>query len=125
VAALALARLGALTGREEFTRASHAILRMLHAYLTQQPTSVTVAVATADFIVSGPTEIVVSGDRPDLVRAVQRRYLPNAVLAWGEPYGSPLWEGRDRPAAYVCHDFVCGIPAGSEEDLADQLDAPA
>ena len=23
------------------------------------------------------------------------RYLPNAVLAWGERYDSPLWEGRD------------------------------
>jgi len=67
---------------------------------------------------------VVAGDRPDLVGAVQRRYLPNAVLAWGEPYPSPLWEGRERPAAYVCRNFVCGLPAESEDDLAEQLDAP-
>jgi uncharacterized protein YyaL (SSP411 family) len=124
VAALALARLGALTGHEPYTAASHGILRLLHGHLTRQPTSVTVAVATVDFVVSGATEIVVSGARPDLVGAVQRRYLPNAVLAWGEPYGSPLWDGRERPAAYVCRNFVCGLPADSEEDLADQLDAP-
>jgi uncharacterized protein YyaL (SSP411 family) len=124
VAALALARLGALTGHEPYTTASHGILRLLHGYLTRQPTSVTVAMATVDLVVSGATEVVVSGDRPDLVGAVQRRYLPNAVLAWGEPYGSPLWEGRERPAAYVCRNFVCGLPADSEEDLADQLDAP-
>jgi uncharacterized protein YyaL (SSP411 family) len=124
VAALALARLGALTGHGAYRDASHAILRVLHAYLAHQPTSVTVAVATVDFVVSGTTEIVIAGDRADLVGAVQRRYLPNSVLAWGEPYGSALWEGRDRPAAYVCRDFVCGVPAETEEDLIDQLDAP-
>ncbi|HVM67802.1 MAG TPA: thioredoxin domain-containing protein [Acidimicrobiales bacterium] len=124
VAALALARLGALTGHAEYRDASHAVLRMLHAYLTHQPTSVTVGVATVDFVVSGATEIVVSGDRADLVGAVHRRYLPNSVLAWGEPYRSPLWEGRERPAAYVCRDFVCGVPAETEGDLGDQLDAP-
>jgi uncharacterized protein YyaL (SSP411 family) len=86
---------------------------------------VTVGVATVDLVVSGATEIVVGGDRPDLVSAVQRRYLPNAVLAWGEPYDSALWEGRDRPAAYVCRNFVCGVPAESEEELTEQLDAPA
>jgi uncharacterized protein len=125
VAALALARLGALTGHDPYRDAAHAILRMLHAYLEHQPTSVTVAVATVDFVVSGATEIVIVGDRPDLVGAVQRRYLPNSVLAWGERFDSPLWEGRDRPAAYVCRGFVCGVPAESEEDLTEQLDAPA
>ena len=33
--------------------------------------------------------------RPARARC-ERRYLPAAVLAWGEPYPSPLWEGRDR-----------------------------
>ncbi|HZQ59589.1 MAG TPA: thioredoxin domain-containing protein [Acidimicrobiales bacterium] len=124
VAALALGRLGALTGHEPYTAACHGILRLLHGHLTHQPTSVTVGVATVDLVVSGATEIVVAGDRPDLVGAVQRRYLPNAVLAWGEPYPSPLWEGRERAAAYVCRNFVCGLPAESEDDLAEQLDAP-
>jgi uncharacterized protein len=55
---------------------------------------------------------------------VQQRYLPNAVLAWGEAYDSPLWEGRDQPAAYVCRDFACGLPAQTVDDLAEQLDAP-
>jgi hypothetical protein len=124
VAAFALARLGALTGHRAYTDAAHGVLRLLHAHLGHQPTSVTLAVATADLVVSGATEIVVSGDRRDLVEAVQQRYLPNAVLAWGEAYDSPLWEGRDRPAAYVCRDFACGVPAETVDDLAEQLDAP-
>ena len=121
VTALALARLGALTGHRPYADASQGVLRLLHTYLERQPTAVTVALATVDLVVTGPTEIVVGGDRPDLVRAVQRRYLPTAVLAWGEAYASPLWEGRDRPAAYVCRDFVCGLPADSVDDLIEQI----
>ena len=48
------------------------------------------------------TEVAVAGDAPDLVAVVQRAYRPNAVLAWGEPYPSPLWEGRRRRAAPTC-----------------------
>jgi len=55
VAALALARLGALTGHEPYTSACHGILRLLHGHLTHQPTSVTVGVATVDLVVSGAT----------------------------------------------------------------------
>ena len=49
----------------------------------------------------GVTEIAVVGDRPDLVAAVRARYLPNAVLAWGEPYESPLWQDR-TPGSPTC-----------------------
>jgi len=130
VAALALLRLGALTGEDRFTAAAHAILRLLHAHLAHHPTAVTMAVAAVDQVVTGTTEIAVSGDRDDLVEAVQTRYLPNAVLAWGEPYDSPLWEGRrpGRPgapdAAYVCRDFVCGLPSENVDDLVERLDSP-
>ncbi len=121
VASLALARLGALTGHQPYTDAAHAVLRLLHAYLRHHPTAVTLALATVDQVVSGTTEIVVSGDRPDLVGAVQRRYLPTAVLAWGDRYDSPLWEGRSAEAAYVCRDYTCGLPATTVDDLLEQL----
>ena len=124
VATNALLRLGALTGSERYAAAAQAILRLLHAHLAHHPTAVTMAVAAVDMVVTGPTEIVVSGDRPDLVRIVHSRYLPNAVLAWGEPYNSPLWEGRGpgtAPAAYVCRDFVCSLPAADVSTLTDQL----
>jgi uncharacterized protein YyaL (SSP411 family) len=52
---------------------------------------------------------------------VQRRYLPNVVLTWGEPYDSPLWQGRDEPAAYVCRDYVCSLPVTTVEALVPLL----
>jgi len=122
-AALALLRLGALTGRDRYREAARGILGFLGPWLTANPTAVTQAVAALDLKLAGAVEIVVSGERPELVEAVQRRYLPNAVLAWGEPYDSPLWEGRDRPGAYVCRDYTCSLPATSVEGLDAALQA--
>jgi uncharacterized protein YyaL (SSP411 family) len=118
-AALALARLAALTGSERYARAARACLP--NAYLRHQPTAFTTALGALDVMLTGATEVVISGDRPDLVAAAQRPYLPNAVLAWGEPYDSPLWEGRAAEAAYVCRDFVCQLPVTTSEQLSAQL----
>ena len=54
---------------------------------------------------------------PTWCEVVTGRYLPNAVLAWGEPYPSPLWDDRDPGAdgagqAYVCRNFACQAPVG-------------
>jgi uncharacterized protein YyaL (SSP411 family) len=54
---------------------------------------------------------------------VQRRWLPQAVLAWGEPYPSPLFEGRQDGLAYVCRDYACQAPTGEVDELVAQLAA--
>ena len=57
------------------------------------------------------TEIVVTGERPDLLGVVRSRWLPDTVLAWGEPTSSPLW---NKPgAAYVCRHYACRVRAGT------------
>ena len=88
----------------------------------EHPTAFAHLLQAADFLESS-REIAVAGDRPDLVRAVQERYLPDAVLAWGERYASPLWEGRDDGRAYVCERFACRTPATTVDELLAQLDA--
>jgi uncharacterized protein YyaL (SSP411 family) len=109
--AVALLRLAALTGAERYRERAEDILRLVGAASGQHPTAFGNVLSAIDLATAGITEIVVAGDRRDLVAAVQRRYLPNAVLAWGEAYDSPLWEGRDQPAAYVCRNYVCALPA--------------
>ena len=65
-----------------------------------------------------------SATAPTWCDEVQRRYLPNAVLAWGEPYESPLWEGRRADGrAYVCRNYACQPPAPTRDALAAQLAA--
>lgn len=93
--------------------------------MTTVPVAFTGLVAAADLARSGLAEVVVTGDRPDLVDVVRRQYLPGAVLAWGEAYPSPLWEGRTGPEvsdlAFVCRDYTCQAPTADPATLASQL----
>jgi hypothetical protein len=123
VGAVALARLGALTGDDGYTDAAWAILTSLGEVMASQPTAFTHALGALDLLADGVTEIAIVGDRLDLVEAAQRRYLPRAVLAWGEPYLSPLWEGRADGLAYLCRDYACLAPTSRVEDLEAQLTA--
>jgi uncharacterized protein len=121
VAALALARLGALTGDERFSRSAREVVDLFGETLTRHPTAFAHSVLTAELLLEGLTEVVVTGDRPDLVAAVRDRWLAGTVLAWGEPTRSPLWAGRQPDRAYVCRDYACRLPADDVATLSAQL----
>ncbi|HVM10069.1 MAG TPA: thioredoxin domain-containing protein [Acidimicrobiales bacterium] len=126
VAAMALLRLGALTGNAAYTEAAEKTITWLADGMRVHPEAFTASIAAADFLVSGPTEIVIPGTTTDtqrLVAAVQQRYLPNAVVAHGERYDSPLWEGRDDGLAYVCRNYACRAPAADVDTLIRALGA--
>ncbi len=124
LAAVGLVRLAALTGDLALHDRAEDILRLLGRLAAQHPTAFAHLLAAVDLVASGVSEVAVVGDRPDLVEVVTSRYLPNTVLAWGEPYGSPLWEGRQDGLAYVCRNFACRAPVADPTALADQLADP-
>ena len=121
VAALALTRLGALTGSATYAEYARGVVDLLGELLTRHPTAFAHTVLTADLLVHGCTEVVITGDRTDLLAEVRSRWLPDAVLAWGEPTGSPLWSDRAPDRAYVCRDYACRTPAVDVATLAGQL----
>ena len=121
MAATGLLRLAALTGEQRYRHQSEQILQLVGGVVGGAPTAFGRLLAAVDMLRAGVTEIAVVGDRPDLLAAVRSRYLPNAVLAWGEPYDSPLWQDRHAGFAYVCRDYTCQVPADSAEVLAGQL----
>jgi uncharacterized protein YyaL (SSP411 family) len=121
LAAVALLRLAALTGEDRYRDRAEQILRLTGTLATQHPTAFGHLLAAVDLAVNGIDEVVVAGERPDLVEVVHGRYLPGAVLAWGERYPSPLWEGRDDGRAYVCRNYACRLPAEDPTALAAQL----
>jgi uncharacterized protein YyaL (SSP411 family) len=125
MAAVALLRLGALTADDRYPRAADGIIRLLSGPAADHPTAFCHLMAAIDLSSAGITEVAVVGDRPDLVSAVHTRYLPRAVLAWGEPYASPLFDGRAPGAAYVCRNYACQAPATTGDALVAQLTAPA
>jgi uncharacterized protein YyaL (SSP411 family) len=127
VAATSLLRLAALTGVERYDAAARAILDALGPALRLAPLAFTGSVASAELARAGLTEVVVTGRKRDLVDIVQQTYLPATVLAWGEPYTSPLWVGRTGPTeegkAFVCRGYTCQAPTSDRTILASQLGA--
>jgi uncharacterized protein YyaL (SSP411 family) len=121
VAAVSFLRLAALTGDDALADRARTIIRHAGDAPGRHPTAFGHLLAAIDLDVGPVTEVVIVGDRPDLVAAAGRAHLPRAVLAWGERYVSPLWEGRDVEAAYVCRGFACKQPATTAAALEEQL----
>ncbi len=121
MAAVGLVRLAALTGEDRYRDRATDIVALVGATAAEHPAALAHLLAAFDLLVHGVEEIAVVGDVPELVQVVHQRYLPGAVLAWGEPYDSPLWEGREDGRAYVCRDFTCHQPVATPEELAAQL----
>ena len=121
LAAVALLRLGALVGEPRYEERARRIIELMATPLVQHPTAFAHLLAAVDLATSSITEIAVVGDRADLVRVVQARYLPDAVLAWGEPYASPLFDDRQPGLAYVCESYACKQPVDDADSLVAQL----
>jgi hypothetical protein len=123
IAVTALLRVAALVDDGRLERAVDRTVALARPLLEQHPGAVPDLVAALPMW-SGGHEIVVTGNRPDLLDEARRRWLPAAVLAWGEPGGSPLFAGRaDEPGlAYVCQARACQVPAADAATLAGQLE---
>lgn len=120
-AALALYRLGALTGEQRYQNQADRILQLIAAHIGDRPTVYANALIAADLRRRGTTEVAITGDRPDLLRVAQSVWRPDVVLAWGERYDGPLWEGREDGLGYVCRDHVCKQPAATVQEFAEAL----
>jgi uncharacterized protein YyaL (SSP411 family) len=120
-AARGLAWLGAVTGEARYSDHADAVLRLAGPLAARHPTAFGALLGVLDTRLAGTTEVAVVGDRPDLLAVVRRAYRPRTVLAWGERYPSPLWEGRRDGLAYVCRAYTCQAPVDDAEALAAQL----
>ena len=120
-AAFALLRVAAIHGRPDLAARADVILRLKSGVMGAQPHAYPRLLAAFDIASAGMTEIVITGDRPDLVAAARRQYLPNSVLVSGETFESPVWEGRSGNQAFVCRNYVCALPTGDIDVFADQL----
>jgi uncharacterized protein YyaL (SSP411 family) len=120
-AAIALLRLGAITGSTRWVDAGTRITEIALPLVVSQPLAVADMLTALAFVHEG-AQVVVAGDRTDLLDVLRHRWLPDAVVAWGAPGPGPLWNGRVGGAAYVCHGFVCEQPARDVATLDAQLD---
>lgn len=119
-AALALLRLAPLVDRPEYIDVAETILTLLGLLAGQYPlgfANLLTAIEAAGRI----DEVVICGDRADLVDVVATGWYPNAVRSWGEPLDGPLWEGRSDGLAYVCRSYACQLPAETPDELRNRL----
>ena len=139
MAALAMMRLGALTGRESLWEKGVGTVASFAGLLERSPTSFAQMGCAFDFSMQKPLEIAVVGEgmgcRPRSA-AVHEHFLPNKVVCgWPSPTGRdapsgeveglvPLLAGKcsnSSPAAYVCEGMVCSPPIDTPRALASRL----
>ena len=120
-AAVGLVRLAALTGEARYANHADRILALVGPLVSRGASAFCNSLGALALRTRGVTEIAVVGDRPDLLAVARDEWRPDAVLAWGERYDSPLWDGRTDGLAYVCHNFACQAPQDTPEGLRDQL----
>lgn len=125
-AAVVLARLAARTGNTSYLQRSREICQLVGSVAEHHPTGFTHLLGAVELIDSGIVEVVITGNRPDLVREVASAFRPGVVIAWGTPDAGPLWEGRcedDPGRGYVCQRGACALPVDEPTALGEQLAA--
>ena len=121
VAAHGLLRLSALLGEPRFRNHADRILQLLASVAKKAPAAVSNGMLAIELRQRGLVELAIVGDEPGLVKVAQVLWRPDLVLAWGEPFESPLWEQRDDGFAYLCRDHVCEQPVNTAEALYEKI----
>lgn len=123
IAAKSLARLAKLTDISSFADSARKVIDLLGETFIQHPNAFPLLVATLPLLSGDSEEIVIPGWNEEFIDQLRGRWFPNAVLALGSPFQSPLWEGRKEGNAYICKGFVCLEPVTNAHQLSQTLDS--
>ncbi len=125
LAATGFLRLGALTADDRWSELGRTVLASMGDVAARHPLGFANMLWAWEMATMGISELVISGDRADLVEVAQRTFTPTTVLAWGAPDDGPLWEGRHDTGAdgraYLCRDRVCAAPITDVDELRARL----
>jgi len=127
IAALALLRLGDITGDPETARRGRASIEAFSGELSSSPAAHAQMLSALDFAVGPTVEVVVAGeegsdDTEAMLRELRGRFLPNAAvlfrpeggrgdkLASLAPYTAEQRAVDGRATAYVCRNHACSLP---------------
>lgn len=128
MAATALVRLGALTGREDLTRAGRSALESVQLLLESQPAAGGQSLIALDFLLGSTRELAVisgadAGEFRAVLEAISTPFLPHKVVAPASADQARSLAGTtpllaDRPAiegrttTYICEHFACRAGRG-------------
>jgi uncharacterized protein YyaL (SSP411 family)/aryl-alcohol dehydrogenase-like predicted oxidoreductase len=136
VAASVLARLACHLDRHDFRGAAVAAIRAYGRHMTRYPRAFAKSLAVVDFLTEGPVELAYVGPSNDpglaaLKQVARAFYLPNRIIATGDPNTSPsnhpLLAGKKlvdgRSALYLCRHFSCERPMTNPQEVSEFLSA--
>jgi uncharacterized protein YyaL (SSP411 family) len=129
VAILALLKLGAITGRKEFSNATAKSLQLFANRLQQLPQAVPCMLQALDFSMQEPKRAVVAGDPAStktrkLLHAIHSVYEPNKIVLGNvgavEEFARTL-PTKDEPVVYLCTGNSCQPPTSDVATLKKML----
>ena len=131
MATLALLKLAAITGREDFRSAAEATLLLSAGRLRTQPAGLGVMLQALDFWLDEPRRVVIAGDpdTPDfraLLQAAHGIYQPNKIVLGNagavEPLARTLKAGAGAGATvYLCTGNACQPPTSDPAKVRELL----
>ncbi len=133
MAVLGLLRLAEMTGREEFRRSAQRALEAFSSRLLAAPATMPQMVVALEFARSTRRQIILAGALDDPAtqafrRELGRRFLPHRIvlmadarLAERHPAIAAMRPVNGKPAAYVCENFTCRLPATDLDQLRELL----
>ena len=129
VATLALLKLAAITGREDFRQPAEATLQLFAHRLQTQPAAMAFMLQAVDFWLDDPRRVVIAGEANaksfhELLRAAHSVYQPNKIMLGNtgavEPFAKTL-SAKNVATAFVCTGNACQSPTDDSATLRQQL----
>ncbi|HAO78019.1 MAG TPA: hypothetical protein DCQ92_03385 [Verrucomicrobia subdivision 3 bacterium] len=129
IATLALLKLAAITGREDFKQAAETTLQLFAHRLQSQPAALAFMLHALDFWLDEPRRVVIAGETNSpalqkLLSAAHSVYQPNRIVLGNtgavEPFAKTL-TAKTEATAFVCTGNACRLPTSDVEILRQQL----
>jgi len=129
VATLALLKLAAITGREDFKKPAETTLRLFAHRLQNYPQAMPSMLHALDFWLDEPRRVVIAGDARSvrarkLLQAAHSVYQPNKIVLGNT---GPVEEfvrslpAKNGPVVYLCTGQACQPPTGEAERVRELL----
>jgi uncharacterized protein YyaL (SSP411 family) len=131
LAALACLRMGELCGRAEWTALAENCVAAFSGKLREEPHGSPLLLVAFDWVLAGPTHIVIAGAEPEsngalassMVQEIASHFVPRRVLARAEhvPWAREMRAVSGMATAYVCRERACDRPATDVKALDESL----
>jgi hypothetical protein len=132
LAALNLLRLAAITGDDSFRQVAERTLQAFAGRMSDQPAGLPQMLVAYEWSIGKPMQVILAAESDGMQSArkmnaaVQRRFLPHAIVAMAADSADSVAAFRPEKAggatAFVCENFACRLPVNDLAGLERTLD---